>query len=156
MKFLAAEVPALQSSMASKIALLVAGVYFFVQMQGSPKRRRFDMPPAVFVSRSSLWELSSEHWESLWRHTIGNRAGADTGVLRPRFQLRASDHVMIFFRTAYSTISAVLCRFSFCIILLRCVSIVVTLRFRAFAISLFDLPSAISCSTSRSRPESRS
>src|SRR5207244_1398275 len=57
----------------------------------------------------------------------------------------------IFFRTAKRTISAVLCRSSFSMVCLRCVSTVLTLTSSRVAISLFVLPSAMSCRTSRSR-----
>src|SRR5689334_22608262 len=69
---------------------------------------------------------------------------------------RPSDHAIMPFRTAYSTISAVLCRFNFCIRLARCVSTVDSPRSSRVATSLFDRPSASSCSTSFSRSVSKS
>src|SRR6266567_1700559 len=54
-------------------------------------------------------------------------------------------------RTAYSTNSLTQCSPSFRIMLLRWVSAVFTLRSRCDATSLVDLPSARSCTTSRSR-----
>ncbi len=59
------------------------------------------------------------------------------------------------FRTAYNTISAVLCSPSFCIRFARCVSTVETPTSRMLATSLFVRPSASSCSTSFSRSVSR-
>jgi hypothetical protein len=59
------------------------------------------------------------------------------------------------FRTAYRTISAVLCRFSFCMRLARWVSTVDTPRSSSVATSLFDRPSARRWRTSLSRSVSR-
>ena len=63
---------------------------------------------------------------------------------------------MMRFRMAYSTMSAVLCRLSFCMMRLRWVSTVYRLTLRMFAASLLDFPSASSCSTSFSRSVNRS
>ena len=79
-------------------------------------------------------------------------------ILRQRLRARLSDlaHPIIFFRTAYSTISAVLCRFSFCIMLVRWLSTVCGLNCKAAATSLFEFPSASNCKTSFSRSVSSS
>lgn len=58
-------------------------------------------------------------------------------------------------RTAYFVSSAMLKTFSFCMMLRRWVSTVLTLTKSLAAVSLVEFPSASSCSTSRSRPESR-
>src|SRR6185437_9418249 len=60
-------------------------------------------------------------------------------------------YAISFFLTAYNTISAVLCRFSFCMRFMRCVSTVDTPMSSVAAASLLLRPSASSCRTSRSR-----
>src|SRR5258708_50413 len=55
------------------------------------------------------------------------------------------------FRTAYSTSSLTECNPSFRMMLLRCVSAVLTLKLRWQATSFVDLPSASNWTTSRSR-----
>ena len=67
------------------------------------------------------------------------------------FNIHLPRQAMIFFLTAYNTSSAVLCRFSFCMRLLRWLSTVYGLSCKLAATSLLEFPSASNCSTSRSR-----
>jgi hypothetical protein len=78
----------------------------------------------------------------------------DCGTIRSMGEKSAGQE-MSPFRTAYRTISAVLCRFSFCMRLARWVSTVDRPRSSSVATSLFDRPSARRWSTSLSRSVSR-